>query len=71
MSVEIMALFEKLNRDNRTIIMVTHEPDIAQYAHRKVTFRDGHVLSDEQSTSPRSAIDELAARPTAKGQGEA
>jgi putative ABC transport system ATP-binding protein len=68
MSVEIMALFEKLNRDDRTVIMVTHEPDIAQYAHRKVTFRDGHILSDERSSSPRSAIAELAALP--KGLAE-
>jgi putative ABC transport system ATP-binding protein len=70
MSVEIMALFEKLNRDNRTIIMVTHEPDIAQYAHRKVTFRDGHVLSDERSAAPRSAIEELAARPAGTTEGK-
>jgi putative ABC transport system ATP-binding protein len=68
MSVEIMALFEKLNRDNRTVIMVTHEPDIAQYAHRRVTFRDGHILSDERAVSPRSAIDELAALPAGKTQ---
>jgi putative ABC transport system ATP-binding protein len=47
MSVEIMALFQKLNGEGKTIIMVTHEPDIAQYATRKVTFRDGHILSDD------------------------
>ena len=70
MSVEIMALFEKLNRDNRTIIMVTHEPDIAQYAHRKVTFRDGHILSDERSAAPRSAIEELSARPAGPTEGK-
>ena len=69
MSVEIMALFEKLNRDNRTVIMVTHEPDIAQYAHRKVTFRDGHILSDERSGAFRSAIAELAALPKGLTEG--
>jgi len=61
MSVEIMALFERLNRDNRTVIMVTHEPDIAQYARRKVIFRDGHILSDERALSPRSAEADLTA----------
>ncbi len=45
-SVEIMALFQELNRDGITMIMVTHEPDIARYASRMITFRDGTVRSD-------------------------
>ncbi|MEW5913573.1 MAG: ABC transporter ATP-binding protein [Thermodesulfobacteriota bacterium] len=52
-SAEIMAIFSELNRQGITIIMVTHEPDMAAYAHRVVTFRDGQVLSDERKPSPQ------------------
>ena len=45
-SVEIMALFQKLNGEGITILVVTHEPDIARYASRIITFRDGTVRSD-------------------------
>jgi putative ABC transport system ATP-binding protein len=45
-SVEIMAIFQKLNRQGITVIMVTHEPDIAAYTKRNVIFRDGRILSD-------------------------
>ncbi len=45
-SVEIMALFQELNRDGITILVVTHEPDIARYASRIITFRDGTIRSD-------------------------
>jgi putative ABC transport system ATP-binding protein len=46
-SVEIMALFQDLNREGITIVVVTHEPDIARYAHRILSFRDGHLTRDE------------------------
>ena len=45
-SVEIMSIFQKLNRQGSTIIMVTHEPEIAAYTKRNVVFRDGRILSD-------------------------
>jgi putative ABC transport system ATP-binding protein len=45
-SVEIMSIFQKLNRHGSTIIMVTHEPEIAAYTKRNVVFRDGRILSD-------------------------
>jgi len=45
-SVEIMAIFQKLNRQGSTIIMVTHEPEIAAFTKRNVVFRDGCVISD-------------------------
>lgn len=45
-SVEIMAIFQKLNRQGSTIIMVTHEPEIAAFTKRNVVFRDGRVISD-------------------------
>jgi putative ABC transport system ATP-binding protein len=47
-SVEIMNLFEKLHADGNTIIVVTHEPDIAARAHRVITIRDGNIESDER-----------------------
>lgn len=45
-SIEIMAIFQKLNSEGITIILVTHETDIAQYAKRNVVFRDGRILKD-------------------------
>jgi len=47
--VEIMALFDELQAKGNTIIVVTHEPDIAEYAHRVVHIRDGEIASDEPS----------------------
>ena len=47
--VEIMALFDSLHANGNTIILVTHEPDIAEYAHRVIHIRDGQIHSDEPS----------------------
>jgi putative ABC transport system ATP-binding protein len=59
-SVEIMALFQKLNRESGlSIIVVTHEHDIAEYAGRVIRFKDGHVVSDQPVEHPRDAQDEL------------
>ncbi len=52
-SVEIMALFDRLHRDGNTIVVVTHEREIAEHARRIVTIRDGHVESD--TTRPPAA----------------
>ena len=58
-SVEIMALLQHLNRNGITIVLVTHERDIAAYAGRLIAFRDGRVRSDERQ-SPRDAAADLA-----------
>ena len=54
---EIMGLFDDLHAQGNTIVLVTHEPDIAEYAHRIVTIRDGVVASDRESTRDRTHID--------------
>jgi putative ABC transport system ATP-binding protein len=55
-----MAIFQKLNQEKgMTIVIVTHEPDIAHYADRIIVFKDGHVLTDEQVAEPRNAAREL------------
>ncbi len=57
-SVELMALFQELNHDGTTVVIVTHEPDIAAYANRLIRFLDGHVLSDVRH-EPVNAATEL------------
>ena len=63
-SVEIMEILQRLNRDKRiTIILITHEHDIAEYAQRVVTCRDGRILSDEPVARRRDAATELQSLP--------
>ena len=57
-SVELMALFQELNRDGTTVVLVTHEPDVAAYANRLIRFRDGHVMSDKRQ-APVDAAQQL------------
>ena len=56
-SIEIMEIFEKLHQAGNTIIVVTHEPDIAQHAHRIIRLRDGLVEKDEKNDNIISAFD--------------
>jgi putative ABC transport system ATP-binding protein len=58
-SLEIMAVLQTLNQHGITILLVTHEADIAAYAKRQITFRDGRVLSDERNAAPRDAASDL------------
>lgn len=69
-SIEIMELFQSLNERGRTIVFVTHEPDIARYATRNVTFRDGHIQKENfvenrlfakevMKTLPAEQLDEI------------
>jgi putative ABC transport system ATP-binding protein len=60
-SVEIMGVLQRLNALGLTIILVTHEHDIADYAQRQISFRDGRVVSVKLVAQPRFALDELAA----------
>jgi putative ABC transport system ATP-binding protein len=60
---EIMAIFQGLNDTGKTVVMVTHEPDIAQHARRIVRFRDGRVVGDEAVTNRLIAEDVLRSMP--------
>jgi putative ABC transport system ATP-binding protein len=60
MTLEIMGLFQELNRQGKTIIMVTHEPELAVYTRRIITLRDGELVSDKRVDERRSAPDDLA-----------
>jgi putative ABC transport system ATP-binding protein len=59
-SVEVMDIFQRLNRERGiTLVLVTHEPDIAAYADRVVVFRDGRIQKDYRVTATRDAAEEL------------
>jgi putative ABC transport system ATP-binding protein len=58
-SEEIMAIFQSLNQEGRTIVLVTHEPEIAEHAKRIVRFRDGKIVSDEPVLHRRDATKEI------------
>ena len=62
-SFEILVLFQKLHAEGRTIIFVTHNPELAQYSSRNIRLRDGHVIEDTVNTHILSAAEALAALP--------
>ena len=62
-SFEILVLFQKLHAEGRTIIFVTHNPEIAQYSSRNIRLRDGHVTEDTVNPKILSAAEALAALP--------
>ena len=55
-SEEVMAIFQALNDEGKTVVLITHEPDIAQFSRRVVTFRDGRVLSDVAVQDRKRAV---------------
>jgi len=65
-SVEVMEIFQKLNAEGLTIILVTHEPDIAQFAKREIVFRDGQIKHDDVVEVPHVASEVLKTMPTIK-----
>ena len=66
-SIEVMGIFQRLNLETGiTVLLITHEMDIAEYGTRIVTCRDGQVVADRAVTKRRVAVDELAALPPAE-----
>jgi len=65
-SYEIMVLLQKLNKEGKTIVFVTHEPDIATFSSRTVTLKDGRVIKDVKNDNIRSAKEALDALPVEK-----
>jgi putative ABC transport system ATP-binding protein len=61
-TVEIMVLFQELAAAGITVLLVTHEPDVAAYASRVVVMRDGRVRTDTRQTPRQAAVDLAAAR---------
>jgi len=62
-SLEVMAIFQDLNKRGITIVIVTHESDIATFTKRNVTFRDGRIIRSVENEKPRNAKEELALMP--------
>lgn len=62
-SFEILVLFQKLHAEGRTIIFVTHNPDLANYSSRNIQLRDGRVIADDYNHNILSAAEGLAALP--------
>ena len=62
-SFEVLVLFQQLHAQGRTIIFVTHNPEIARYSSRNVTLRDGHIISDARNEQILSAAEALAKLP--------
>ena len=70
-SVEVMDIFQRLNTERGiTVLLITHEQDIAEYGTRIITFRDGKIVTDRLNTVRRTAADELAALPAGDNTAE-
>jgi putative ABC transport system ATP-binding protein len=63
-SYEIMGIFQELNEKGITILMVTHEPDIAQFASINIVFRDGKIIENKKVNERKNAVEELKKIPT-------
>jgi putative ABC transport system ATP-binding protein len=69
-SVEVMEIFQALNDSGITVVLITHERDIAAYAKRNITFRDGKIVKDEPVVNRRKAKEELSTLPEAEPEEE-
>jgi putative ABC transport system ATP-binding protein len=65
-----MGVFQELNDNGITVILVTHEPDIASFAKRHVVFRDGKIRADKINPSPRVASEVIKAMPVIEEEEE-
>ncbi|HOV99377.1 MAG TPA: ABC transporter ATP-binding protein [Bacteroidota bacterium] len=69
-SVEVMDIFQQLNEQGITIVLVTHEPDIAQFTKRQIVFRDGKIRSDKLNPNRKYAVDVLKELPSIDDEEE-
>ena len=63
--INVIVLFQKLHAEGRTIIFVTHNPEIAQYSSRNIRLKDGHIIEDSINNQILSAKEALEALPVA------
>jgi putative ABC transport system ATP-binding protein len=70
-SVEVMGIFQELNNNGITIILVTHEPDIADFAKRHIVFRDGKIRADKVNSKPKIASEVIKDLPLIDEEEEA
>jgi putative ABC transport system ATP-binding protein len=70
-SIEVMEIFQALNQKGITVILITHEKDIAEYAKRNITFRDGRIVIDERVGAPKNAAGELRLLPAEEDEATA
>ena len=70
-SIEVMEIFQTLNQKGITVILITHEKDIAEYAKRNITFRDGRIVIDERVEAPKNAAGELRLLPAEEDEATA
>jgi len=69
-SIEVMDIFQKLNQQGITVVLVTHESDIATFTKRNITFRDGKIIRMLEVEKPRNAAEELKNMPVTVGEDE-
>jgi putative ABC transport system ATP-binding protein len=69
-SVEVMEIFQKLNEEGKTIILVTHEPDIAGFSKRHILFRDGKIKADKYNNTIRNASEVIKTMPAIDDEDE-
>jgi putative ABC transport system ATP-binding protein len=69
-SYEIMEIFQRLNEKGSTIVMVTHEPDISQFANSNIVFKDGKIITNNLVKSKRKATDELLKIPNQQEENQ-
>ncbi|MCF8714425.1 ABC transporter ATP-binding protein [Joostella atrarenae] len=62
-SYEIMSLFQELNKNGKTIVFVTHEPDIAEFSSRTIVLKDGNIIKDDYNSNILNAAEALASLP--------
>lgn len=70
-SIEVMAIFQELNKRGITVVIVTHEADIAAFTNRNVSFKDGRIQKDIRVEKPKNASDELKLLPVIAEEEEA